>query len=77
MKIFLSLVIFLASMLTVAAQSKPLLLNTEDKFSPDGKIEIDEGSKVEIGKINNVSYRFYYTDASGSFSGMPGASWKR
>ncbi len=75
MKFTLIIVFTLLFISTSVGQSKTHLLNTEDKFTADGKIETvndwGEPTKIETGKINGVGYRFYYTDASGSVSAMP------
>lgn len=58
----------------VSAQTKPYLINTDEKFTLAGKIltknDFDEPTKKEVGALNAVSYSFYYSDASGSFSGV-------
>lgn len=55
------------------------LIVSSAPFTPDGIIEMapphSAGGpelKLESGSLNSISYRFYYSDGSGSFSGVEG-----
>lgn len=59
---------------------KPNLIQSKVPFSANGKVEKQETrlsktievTTTESGQLNGVSYRFWYTDGSGSFAGKKG-----
>ncbi len=76
----IGLVMICSSAAALERVEKKNLIQSESPFSEGGKVGKSEtrlSSKIEVtktesGKLNGVSYRFWYTDGSGSFSGKKG-----
>lgn len=65
---------FTLTPVTASAQSgiEPGRFKSEILFTPNAKIEANDGHKIESGTLNGVAYRIYHADGSGSFAGKPG-----
>ena len=69
----LPLILLAASTVTFAqSEVEPSLFKSERLFTSDGKVETDRGHRIESGLLNDIAYRLYYVDGSGSFVGKPG-----
>ena len=82
--LFLLILVVAGSSFALEKVVKPSLIQSDQPFTPNGSVEMDEMrrhsridvNKIESGSINGVSYRFFYTDGSGSFSGRAGNTLK-
>src|SRR5262245_58995995 len=54
------------------ALDKPWLIPKDARFRPDGEVAVQENVQVETGTYHGVSYRFRFTDGSGTFAGALG-----
>lgn len=72
MKINIAIAFLLISSQAIS-QDHPALLKPKSPFTESGTLL----NGVEDGSINGVSYSFYYSDGSGSFSGLPNGDLSR
>ena len=80
----MKIIIFIATLFAIPSFAQttnvPQMIISSEPFSSEGKVELSEMqiatrtniNKIESGSINGVSYRFYYSDGSGTFAGQKG-----